>query len=112
MGSHPDTIRMIVGNKLDLVQPSPLDDSMGLPPSQFSLLGEDTDDGGQSTDGGAGAGNGSSGHGDGCGGSPTSPMRPAVAERQVSAEEAAAFAREHGWVLRTGFGTGHESRIT
>ncbi|MEW5308974.1 MAG: hypothetical protein WDW38_000892 [Sanguina aurantia] len=32
VGSHPDTIRMIVGNKLDLVQPSPLDDSMGLPP--------------------------------------------------------------------------------
>lgn len=100
VGSHPDTIRMIVGNKLDLVQPSPLDDSMGLPPSQFSLLGEDTDEGGQGSDGGpgAGAGDGSSGCGDGGSGSPGGPMRPAAAQRQVSAEEAAAFARQHGWV--------------
>ncbi|MEW5308975.1 MAG: hypothetical protein WDW38_000892 [Sanguina aurantia] len=90
VGSHPDTIRMIVGNKLDLVQPSR---SWGRTPTR----------GGQGSDGGpgAGAGDGSSGCGDGGSGSPGGPMRPAAAQRQVSAEEAAAFARQHGWIVDT-----------
>lgn len=101
VGSHPDTIRMIVGNKLDLVTPSPVNSS-SLPHSDFSILGEDPDNAPDDNDRDPGScdfsdcGGGSSGYREGGGSGSRAPLKAAAAERQVSAEEAAAFAREHG----------------